>query len=49
MSYKRLSLYLSGRQARHVKRLAYLDSWETADLPRVLITLGIREEFTIDG
>ena len=45
MNYRRLSLYLDKLQAFQVRRLAYLEKWETADLLRVLVVLGLREEF----
>lgn len=45
MNYRRLSLYLDRLQAYPLKRLASLEGWETADLLRVLLVLGMREEF----
>lgn len=45
MNYRRLSLYLDKLQAYQVKRLALLEKWETADLLRVLIVLGMHEDF----
>jgi hypothetical protein len=45
VNYRRLSLYLDKLQAYQVKRLALLEKWETADLLRVLIVLGMHEDF----